>query len=215
MIQDASQIPTAEGVSRPPGGLANPIRILYWNIHKKDLSEAVSILANDLDADVIVLLEHPGDPGPTMLLLQQQVDPDFAVPSYSNTRFVVFSRLPFPHFEEVFYSSRFSIRRFRHEGICALLAIIHGPDPINYDMDARTSFACEMMRDLRQAMKENQTTKVVIIGDFNLNPYDAAMNQATGFNAMMTKSCVAKGTRKLRANTTITFTIPCGVSLVI
>lgn len=172
------------------------IRVLFWNTHKHDLSNEVSVLAKDLSVDVIALLEHAGDPQSTLDWLQQRVDPAFQIPANSNQRFLVLSKDPSPGFEEVYYSNRFSIRRFAFKGSHALLALIHGLDPVNYDIETRSSFACEMVRDLREVMKVNQTTKALVVGDFNLNPHDSAMNQASGFNAMMTKSCTTKGARR-------------------
>lgn len=173
------------------------LRILFWNAHKHDLSNEVSTLAKDFAVDVLILIEYSGNPEAALALLRQNVDPAFEIPGHTNEKFIIISRNTFPDFKEVFYSRRFTIRKFLHEGSTALLAVLHGLDPINYDINTRSSFACEMLRDLRQVMKVHQTNKVVIVGDFNLNPYDAVMNQAAGFNAMMTKICVTKGVRKV------------------
>ena len=45
--------------------------------------------------------------------------------------------------------------------------------------------------------KDKNIEKMIFLGDFNLNPYDSAMNAATGLNAMMTRSCASRGTRTL------------------
>jgi endonuclease/exonuclease/phosphatase family metal-dependent hydrolase len=195
-MQSSLMMSATEGTSH---GLANPdksIRILFWNVHKHDLCEEVSLLAKDLLIDTVVLLEHGGDPRSYLLWLQQRADPHFAIPNHISSRFLVLSRIPFPDFEEVLPSSRFSIRRFRHQNEYALLALFHGLDPINYNIDNRSRLARELSRDLREAMKLHQTNKALIVGDFNLNPYDSVMNDVTGLNAMMTKSCVTKGARK-------------------
>ena len=42
---------------------------------------------------------------------------------------------------------------------------------------------------------EQGTKHLVILGDFNMNPYDSGMGLALGFNAMMTKECTALGER--------------------
>jgi hypothetical protein len=36
---------------------------------------------------------------------------------------------------------------------------------------------------------------MIVLGDFNMNPYDRGMNLAKGLNAMMTRQCIAKGFR--------------------
>jgi hypothetical protein len=195
-VQRPSEKHPAGASAQGPVDPIKSIRILFWNSHKHDLSIEVAILAKDLHVDVIALLEHNGDTKSTLHQLQHTVNPAFRIPNHLNPRFLVLSRAPSPEFEEVYFSSRFSVRRFAYQSGYALLAVIHGLDPVNYDIASRSSFASEMVRDLREVMEVNQTAKALIIGDFNLNPFDAVMNQAAGFNAMMTKSCTEKGARR-------------------
>jgi len=189
--------PATEKASCKPADSPDCIRILFWNVHKNDLSHELSLLARDLMIDVVVLLEYIGDPCSILLRLRQCADSRFAIPDHTSNRFLVMSRSSFPDFEEVFPANRFSFRRFRYQDEYALLAAFHGFDPLNYDITNRSALAREMIRDLRQAMEVNQTNKALIIGDFNFNPYDSVMNEVTGFNAMMTKSCLANSPRKL------------------
>jgi hypothetical protein len=189
--------PTTEESSCKAADPSDSIRILFWNVHKNDLSHELSLLVRDLTIDVVVLLEYIGDPASILLRLRQCADARFAIPNHTSKRFLVMSRSSVPDFEEVFPAPRFSFRRFRYQGEYALLAAFHGFDPLNYDITNRSALAREMIRDLRQAMEVNQTNKALIIGDFNFNPYDSVMNEVTGFNAMMTKGCLANGARKL------------------
>ena len=184
--------PTTEESSCKAADPSDSIRILFWNVHKNDLSHELSLLVRDLAIDVVVLLEYIGDPASILLRLRQCADARFAIPNHTSKRFLVMSRSSVPDFEEVFPAPRFSFRRFRYQGEYALLAAFHGFDPLNYDITNRSALAREMIRDLRQAMEVNQTNKALIIGDFNFNPYDSVMNEVTGFNAMMTKGCLGR-----------------------
>ena len=40
--------------------------------------------------------------------------------------------------------------------------------------------------------------RTLLVGDFNMNPFDYVMNMATGMNAMMTRKCVERGSRRLQ-----------------
>jgi hypothetical protein len=189
-IQDAS--PTSVGLCD-----GNLLRILFWNAHRHDLSSQVTALADDLSVDTIVLAEYDGCPYAVLSSLQKQVDSRFNAPFSTSDRFLVFTRWVAPEFNEVLNSERFSVRKYSHRNSSALLAIFHGLDPYNNDIHQRSSFALEKMRDLRKAMDEHNTKKALVVGDFNLNPFDPVMNQASGFNAMMTKNCVSRGSRRV------------------
>lgn len=173
------------------------LRILFWNAHRHDLSSQVTVLADNYSVDTIVLAEYGGCPHAALSSLQQQVDSRFSAPFSTSDRFLLFTRWAAPEFEEVLNSERFSVRKCSHGNSIALLAIFHGLDPYNNDVHHRSSFALEKMRDLRKAMNEFNTKKALVIGDFNLNPFDPVMNQASGFNAMMTKSCISRGSRRV------------------
>ena len=49
-----------------------------------------------------------------------------------------------------------------------------------------------MARALREAQHDLKHAKSVVVGDFNLNPFDDGMIATDGFGAMMTKSLVKK-----------------------
>jgi exonuclease III len=71
-----------------------------------------------------------------------------------------------------------------------------GVDPRNYDPATRQSRAQSLADEMRFVKEPQNNNKLILLGDFNMNPYDTGMNLAAGLNAMMTKSCVAKGFRR-------------------
>jgi exonuclease III len=97
---------------------------------------------------------------------------------------------------EVHSGFRTSVRLWRLGAEKRLLALVHGVDIRNYDSETRQAFAQSLADEIRFVSREQNTTKVVMIGDFNMNPYDRGMNLAAGLNAMMTRACVAGGYRQ-------------------
>jgi len=55
--------------------------------------------------------------------------------------------------------------------------------------------------EIRFVENEQGHNRSILIGDFNMNPYDRGMNLAMGLNAMMTRSCVAPGHRTFLGKT--------------
>jgi exonuclease III len=66
----------------------------------------------------------------------------------------------------------------------------------NYDSEERQSFAHRLAAEIRFVKEQQKNDKLIILGDFNMNPYERGMNLAAGLNAMMTKKCVQSGTRR-------------------
>ncbi len=172
-------------------------QIIFWNVNKKDLTSFVCAIATSTNADVIVLNENSVSSIETLKALQKTVSTDFYCPSASSEkRFHCFCRTHKLDMSEVHSGSRTSVRKFQIGHNKALLALVHGVDIRNYDPETRQSFAQSLADEMRFVKEQQRTNKLILLGDFNMNPYDRGMNLAAGLNAMMTKSCVERGSRR-------------------
>lgn len=171
-------------------------RVVFWNVNKKDLREFVCSIAATTSADAIVLNENSVESADTLAALQRNVCADFFYPHViSDKRFHCFCRIRTMDLSEVHDGDRISVRRMRLGSRPALLALVHGKDMRNNDANARQEFAHEAALALQTVSDNQGTNRFVILGDFNMNPYESGMGLATAFNAMMTKSCTAPGKR--------------------
>jgi exonuclease III len=172
-------------------------RIIFWNVNKKDLTSFVCSITTSTNSDVVVLNENKVSSAETLQALQQDVSQAFYCPdAFSEERFHCFCRNPELDLSEIHSGLRTSVRKLRIGRHTALLALVHGVDIRNYDPETRQSFAQSLADDMRFVKEQQNTNKLILLGDFNMNPFESGMNQAAGLNAMMTKSCVKKGSRR-------------------
>jgi exonuclease III len=181
--------------ARRPDTKTPDIKMLFWNTNKKNLDDALCALASDLEVDIILLAEYPSCPASLLSSLRQRVDSSFFEPKRIGERFVCLSSDPSLSLNELASEPRFSLRRFIHDSHNSILVIIHGVDPVNHDIDHRNAEAQVEMMKIKGILKGLDTQRVVLIGDFNVNPFDRCMNLPMTYNAMMTRRCVARGTR--------------------
>lgn len=172
-------------------------RIIFWNVNKKDLTDSVCAIAASTDADVVVLNENTVPSVDTLQRLQRSVSESFYSPkTISEKRFHCFCKDRALDLSEVHSGSRTSVRKLKIGRHRLLLALVHGVDSRNYDSATRQSHAQLLADDMRLVKTEQTTNKLVLLGDFNMNPYDTGMNLAAGLNAMMTRACTRRGHRK-------------------
>jgi endonuclease/exonuclease/phosphatase family metal-dependent hydrolase len=118
------------------------------------------------------------------------------LPNAPSGRFHLFSRSADLDLHEVYGGPRVSLRRLKYAGSELSLGVVHVVDKLNWDTANQSNqvqlLAAEIGRQ-EFALKHDRT---LLIGDFNMNPFDQAMNMATGLNAMMTEKCVARLSRK-------------------
>lgn len=169
------------------------LRFLFWNANKKAPDLVITELAKEFSVDIIFLVEYSGCVNNLSSLIGQTVGQSYIVSSGMNKRFACLHRHPSIGLNEIAYHGRFSVRKLLLGALPTLVCIVHGVDAMNNRSATRMSFAQEMMADLRRLSRENEVPSLVILGDFNLNPYDEAMNQFAVFNAMMSKSCISRG----------------------
>ncbi len=179
------------------------LRIVFWNVHRKDLTGFVCAIAESTMADIIVLNENQVTQDETLHALQKNVSAEFhnPMPSFpsSENRFHCFCKqTSLVDMSEVYSGSRISTRRLKIGSHSVLLVLVHGIDIRNHDAATRQEFAQELASEISFIKEQEKTNKVVILGDFNMNPYDRGMNLAAGLNAMMTRSCVERGYRTQR-----------------
>ena len=172
-------------------------RIVFWNVNNRDLTDAVCALARSTAADVIVLNENKVSSSETLRALRREVSEYFYIPSPAiGERFHCFCRNSALGLSEVHSGFRTSVRRYKLGSQVILLALVHGVDLRNYDAETRQSFVQELIRELDFVREDKKISRLILLGDFNMNPYDRPMNLAAGLNAMMTRVCAAKGSRR-------------------
>ncbi|WPD20919.1 MAG: endonuclease/exonuclease/phosphatase family protein [Candidatus Electrothrix scaldis] len=171
-------------------------RIVFWNVNNRDLTDAVCALAVSTAADVLILNENTVSSSATLHALQRSVSADFYCPTFnSEKRFHCFCRNASLDVSEIHEGFRTSVRKFRlgHQRI--LLVLVHGLDVRNYDSNKRLLFTAKLADEIKFIKEDKKNNKLVLLGDFNMNPSDDGMNEAEGLNAMMTKACAEKRTR--------------------
>jgi hypothetical protein len=154
-------------------------------------------MARDTGAHAVVLNEWAADSQDVLKELRSGVDKDYNVPAViaSDGRFQCFCRDKSLDLTEVHKGTRTSVRKLNIGSTQALLGLVHGVDMRNYDEAARQSVAQLLADDFRFVGSQQGHNRLILMGDFNMNPFDSGMNLAAGLNAMMTRACVKNGKR--------------------
>ena len=170
------------------------VKILFWNVGKRQLDQRIVDLATDTSADVIFLAENGGDSTETLDRLQRVSKQFFRPTSIAEGRLQCFCRTPSLGLEEISHESRTSYRKMLFSGESICLVATHGVDLRNNDSDHRCGFAHELANEIRR-VKLAFSLAAVVVGDLNMNPFDPGMWLPTALNAVPTRQCASKGTR--------------------
>ena len=170
-------------------------RILFWNINRKDLRVLLCEATKACSADVVVLIEASENSADTLATLKSNVSPDFYQPSSTAGRFQLFCRDAGLSLTEFYGGDRVSLRRLLYKRTEFILGLVHVVDRHNWDPMNQSTQVTLLAQELQQYEQKRGHSRTLLIGDFNMNPFDQAMTMAAGMNAMMTKKCVTRGSR--------------------
>jgi endonuclease/exonuclease/phosphatase (EEP) superfamily protein YafD len=171
------------------------ISIVFWNVNKKDLRSLLCSIACDVDADVVILLESGISSDDNLKQLRSSVSRSFFMPQATRGRFQLFARTKALDLSEAYGSDRLSLRRLTYSDSSLLLGIVHIVDKLNWSAPQQLTEVQLLAASVREQEAQLRTDRTLLLGDFNMNPYDDAMTIAAGLNAMMSVGCVSRQSR--------------------
>ena len=176
-------------------------RFLFWNLNRRELHGFVARLARQEKADVVILAECPTSPA--QLLEELNADS----PDYADARHYQYAPgncghlLFFTRFESnlltpLFESHRVSIRRLtlpRCQSI--LVAAAHLPAKMNFSEESLLVESVHLAQAIDEVEIAEGHQRTILLGDMNMNPFEAGMVIAGGLHAVMSRRVAARMTR--------------------
>jgi endonuclease/exonuclease/phosphatase family metal-dependent hydrolase len=177
---------------------------LFWNIQGKPLYKSIGQLCRNHNVDFLALAECELDDAKLLNSLKSTGE-DFRPLHRNEKRIAVFGKLPHQFFSLVrdpVLESKKHATAFRvADPMLApfTLIVVHLIDRRNWDkanQDDESARYGDIVRRLeKQSTAENRT---VIVGDFNMAPFERGMIKASGFHAVMTRAIAKKKQRQVQ-----------------
>jgi hypothetical protein len=110
-----------------------------------------------------------------------------------------FFKYPVEAIELVADQGRSAIRRiYPLIGLDILLVALHLPSKLRMKEVEQMSYAVEVSALIQEAESRVGHTRTVVIGDLNMNPFEAGLVSANGFHAVMTQTIARKRSRRVQ-----------------
>jgi hypothetical protein len=177
------------------------ISFLFWNVAKKRLQEQLGRLAANFQVDVLMLAECGMDPEEIVSVLNTQGQGGYGFPFSEGKKIRLFTRLPESSVIDQFNDplGGLTIRQIRRpNGPSFLLAVVHFPSKMDWHPEDQLGGAAALARDIAKVEGKRWRDRTVLVGDLNMNPFDAGVVSAHALHAVMTKDLAERGTREVR-----------------
>lgn len=173
------------------------LNVLFWNVGKKDLTGQIVNLTRSRTIDVIVLAESPVSS--IQLIRALNTDGSYYFPNdpISQCRKItIVTRFHYDFITPVEEDSRLTVRHVKlPTGENFLLTGLHLVDKRSFSAESQNEAASSTSAQLSRVESRLQVDRHVVLGDFNMNPFETGMIKANGFHGTMSSKVAERGSR--------------------
>lgn len=174
------------------------ITFLFWNLNRKDLSQNIASLAQFHDVDIFIFAEFDLSI-PNLLKLLNKSQSSYYYHHNNCDKIKIFTRYLDRFIQPISEADRFTINRLKLPGIDEILVVAtHFVDKRNWDEDSQNAECINLASRIREAEKSVGHNRTILVGDLNMNPFQAGVIMANGLHAVMTKKIAAEMSRKVQ-----------------
>jgi exonuclease III len=174
-------------------------KFLFWNINGKPLADLVADLAHAHGVEVVILAESKITVADLLLALNRKPPAGFHYCAGESSALTIFAGFSSEFLTPVFESKRVSIRRLalpaRSE---LLLATVHLPSKLRWSSESQAIECTGLARRIAQEENKLGHRRTVLVGDFNMDPFEAGMVAAGGLHAVMSRQVAARDVRTVQ-----------------
>ena len=177
--------------------MSNAITFLFWNVNRKPLAPLAAELARENDVDVMIMAETDGNDGAYLDALTTNTGRTFQKPYANSDKISIFTRLSVDSVRPVYddESRRMTVRRLMLPNLDLLLVALHFSSKVNWSDNDQAGEAGNLCREVCRLEDEHGHHRTIVVGDFNMNPFEPGMTSCHGFHAVMTKAIAEKQNR--------------------
>jgi exonuclease III len=170
------------------------MKLLFWNINRKPLASELKSLCDCYDVDILVLAENTMQDAEILPVLNEDTDRVFIAPFNPSAKISFYTRMH--AFELVHDDSWGSIRKITHPiGVEILLVAVHIPSKLHSDEREQAAISTRIANVIDKREQEQGHTLTIVMGDFNMNPFETGLVSADGFHGVMDKRVALKQSR--------------------
>jgi hypothetical protein len=179
------------------------LNFLFWNLNSKNLVNEISNIAAFHSVDIIILAECGGLSDSELLLKLNEKETLYSAnnPDSECKKIKIFTRFSYNLITPKNEGDRYTMRRLVLPQADPINIIAwHLPDKGNHSSESQNELASQYAHKIKDFEVE-YGDKTIVVGDFNMNPFEIGMVKANGFHAIMSSKIAADKKRTIDGKT--------------
>lgn len=176
------------------------LKTLFWNVKSRQLGCYIAELCDEYDLDLLIVAEPPRDEFGLLAQINSGEARSTFISLFSPSgKFLLFTRLPVGNVLPLLDDDGLSIREVTTAiGGKILVCAVHLPSKLHFSEFDQATHAARIVKSIRGVEERVGNRCTMVVGDFNMNPFDKGMISASAFNAVMDKRIAARGERQVQ-----------------
>ena len=173
------------------------LNLLFWNLKRKPLAESVGLLAEEKEADIVVLAEMPDSTGEILTRLRQYdsnfLADDRILPQRRVSLYHRFSAAQVQRLHDAKFWTIYQLDLYDEEPL--ILVAVHMPakSARGYiGVEDRLPEFQQLRQDILKEETASGTDRTIVVGDLNQNPFDGEIVHLEALNAVMDPEVAAR-----------------------
>ncbi len=175
------------------------LSFLFWNLNKKPLWDRLASIIAKHEINIVMLAESAEDPVEVCRALTSRTQRRFHSASSPVHRLHILTSLEEGSLRPVFddISGRLTIQRLLlpERRVDILVALTHLQSKLHWTDDDQLFTAMSLATDIAEQERRFDNHRTVLVGDFNMNPFEKGIVAAGGLHAVMTRAIAANAKR--------------------
>jgi hypothetical protein len=174
------------------------LTFLFWNINNRPLHQRIARLVERHEVDLLLLAESGPLTGRVLEALNGGTRSRFQLQS-SAKKVALFTRFSGRFLRRLGGGKRFDFYELALPGRTGVvLGAAHLPDKRSWRHDESQAAEAEaLVRQLQELEAAAGHARSLVVGDFNMNPFEPGMVKASGMNAVMARDVASREKRKV------------------
>ncbi len=162
------------------------MNLLFWNMNGRKLAEELGQLVLAYDLDILILAECSVSPVDILEAVNTGSGPTFTMPFNPSSKIEFYTRLPDGALFPISDAGGVSVRKLTPPlGPDVILVAVHLPSKLHHSDSDLAMFSIRVAEVIEEAERRTGHDRTVVIGDFNMNPFEKGMVAADAMHAVM------------------------------
>lgn len=171
-------------------------RIIFWNIKARDLCKELKFLCAEYDPEMLILAESSIEDSIILQSINAGHSGIFYADINISQRIKIYSRYGMERLKLIRDDEYFSIRKLvPYLGPSLLIVAAHLPSKLHATPLDQFTAAQRLSAAIREAEDSGGEKNTVVIGDFNMSPFEDGMVGASALHATLDRKIARKQTR--------------------